>query len=506
MKPPNSFARGRLAAPTLALAVAAAAFAGAAASTAPANAATDVCANLTSALHRTGNPSRLNFAGVQLLSTSAAEITNSVKYGFTVPGTDLGGVSTTPQTSLVGVHRLHQATTGVFTYSADPTDIATMVSAGWTDQKTSFYAATTADTCTVKAERFTKSGTYRTITAEAEKANLKSRGWATVAAGAFYVKSNVPAAPDTKFSIAVIPDTQIETTDPANARFLNRTHWLANKKASLDLRYVLHTGDVTNWGWLDRPQLDRAKAAMAVLSTAKVPYAMTIGNHDTAAVGWTGIAGSSGYGGSAYMHNPECPTKLGQAACRSIYLIRNTEAFNAHFPVSSIKDVGGAFQAGRVDNIWTSFEAGGKRWLVLTLELWPRQAVLDWAKTVITSHAGFNVLIQTHSFLDSNGTISTSNGGYGSTTPKAMYDQLVAPNPNVKMVFSGHVGTQASRTDSPSRGKVLSFLVNDLGAAYNPVRVLEIDTAAGTVTSELVSPKTGVVIVTTSAIGMTFVG
>ena len=200
MKPPTSRARGRLVAPILALAVAAAAFAGASASMAPANAATDACSNLTSALHRTVNPDRLNFAGVQLLSSSAAEIANSAKYGFTAPGTDLGWVSPTPQTSLVGVHRLHQATTGVFTWSADLTDIATMVSAGWIDQKISFYAATAADTCTVKAERFTKSGSYRTVTAEAEKATLKSKGWATVPTGAFHVKSNVSAPPpDTKF-------------------------------------------------------------------------------------------------------------------------------------------------------------------------------------------------------------------------------------------------------------------------------------------------------------------
>jgi len=501
----NSRAPGRLAAPTLALAMVAVAFAGTSASTAPASAATDGCANLTSSLHQTVNPDRLNYAGVQLLSTSAAEIANSVTYGFTKPGTDLGGVSTTPQTGLVGVHRLYQAATGIFTWSADPVNITTMVSAGWTDQKISFWAPTSDASCAVKAERFTKSGTYRTVTDAAEKANLKGRGWATVSAGAFYVKPTEPTAADTKFSIAVIPDTQVETTEPANARFLNRTYWLASNKASLDLRYVLHTGDVTNWGWLDQPQLDRARAAMAVLSTAKIPYAITVGNHDTAAVGWNGIAGSTGYGGSAYMYNPECPIKLGTAACSSIDLVRNTAAFNATFPVSSIKDVGGAFQAGRIDNIWTSFVAGDKKWLVLTLELWPRQVVLDWAKTVITAHAGDNVLIETHSYLEANGTISTSNGGYGATTPAAMYAQLVAPNPNVKMVFSGHVGTQSSRTDSPSGHKVLSFLGNDLGAAYNPVRVLEIDTAAGTVTSRLLSPNTGAVIATTSATGMTFV-
>ena len=53
---------------------------------------------------------------------------------------------------------------------------------------------------------------------------------------------------DEKFTIAIIPDTQWETSDPPKIEgewFKNRTQWLAANKDDLDLRFVLHTGDVT---------------------------------------------------------------------------------------------------------------------------------------------------------------------------------------------------------------------------------------------------------------------
>ncbi len=303
---------------------------------------------------------------------------------------------------------------------------------------------------------------------------------------------------DDTFSFAVIPDTQKETHDRNNVLFLNRTNWLVNNKSRLDLRYVLHTGDMTNWGWLDQPQLARAKAAIDVLKNAGIPYNLAIGNHDTAAVGWDGIKGSTKYGGSAYQSNPECAVKLGKANCKSTLLVRNTDAFNDTFPLSSIRDVGGRFEAGKIDNNWTSFTANGTQWLVLTLELWPRPEALAWAEQVVAAHPDHNVLIQTHHYLDGNGTISSSAGGYGATSPRQLYDQIVSKYPNVKMVFSGHVGTVANRTDAPSGNKVLSFLMNDLGSTLNPVRTVTVNTRSGEVTTAIQNPIAGSVVSTTS--------
>ncbi|HEY3544951.1 MAG TPA: DNRLRE domain-containing protein, partial [Propionicimonas sp.] len=150
--------------------------------------------------------------------------------------------------------------------------------------------------------------------------------------------SSTPPVPDARqFSIAVLPDTQKETMYASNTRFANRTKWLVDNRAKLNLKYVLHTGDVVNWGWLVPSQFTIAKAAVKRLADAGIPYSLTIGNHDTAAVGWNGKAGSTGYGGSAYAYNPECKVRLSTAECRSRLLVRKTAEFNKAFPVSTIE-------------------------------------------------------------------------------------------------------------------------------------------------------------------------
>lgn len=302
-----------------------------------------------------------------------------------------------------------------------------------------------------------------------------------------------PAGSDVPFTVAVMPDTQDETLNSASQKFSNRTQWLAANRDKLNLKYVMHSGDVVNWGWLVPSQFDVAKAAVKELADAGIPYAMAIGNHDTAAVGWNNVAGSTGYGGSAYMFNPECPTRLGASQCFSHLLVRNTDAFNDAFPLASIRNVGGAFEAGKVDNIWTSFTDGssGTKWLVLTLELWPRKDVVAWAADVVASHPDFNVLVQTHSYLTSGGGIDQSNGGYGATSGQYLYDNLIKKYANIKLVFSGHVGTAAKRVDTGVNGnRIVSYLECFHSPRTNPVRLVTIDPATGTVSTRIYAPLT----------------
>jgi hypothetical protein len=304
--------------------------------------------------------------------------------------------------------------------------------------------------------------------------------------------SSTAPVPDTQqFSIAVLPDTQKETMYASNTRFANRTKWLVDHRAKLNLKYVLHTGDVVNWGWLVPSQFTIAKAAVKKLADAGIPYSLTIGNHDTAAVGWNGKAGSTGYGGSAYAYNPECKVRLSTAECRSRLLVRKTAEFNQAFPVSTIKSVGGAFEAGKVDNIWTMFEAGGTKWLVLTLELWPRAAVVTWAQKVVAGHPGYNVVVQTHSYLTDSGGINQTNGGYGATSGQYLFDNLIRRYPNIKLVFSGHTGMAARRVDKGLNGnKIVSYLQTFHSGTTNPVRIVTINPASGLVTTRIIAPYT----------------
>jgi hypothetical protein len=299
------------------------------------------------------------------------------------------------------------------------------------------------------------------------------------------------------FSIAVIPDTQTETNNTANTPFLHRVNWLVSNRNAFDLRYVLHTGDVTNWGWLDPGQFTRADAAMDVIGRAGIPYSLTIGNHDTAAVGWNGHGTT--YGGGPYDKNPECVARLGAQACNSRLLLRKTEAFNQTFPVGGVAGLGGVFEAGKVDNNWTTFTANTTRWLVLTLELWPRTAVVDWARSVVAAHPGENVIIQTHDYLTAKRTIERTNGGYGATSPRYLYDTVVSRYANVKLVFSGHTGTFGSRVDTPDGRTVVSYLGNMLsGSGHNPVRVVSVNTRSGDVFSRVYDPLNAKLVQATS--------
>lgn len=301
-----------------------------------------------------------------------------------------------------------------------------------------------------------------------------------------------PSTGDDTFSIAVIGDTQDETNAADDQRFPNRTAWLAANKASLNLRYAIHTGDMVNWGWLVPSQYTNAANAMKKLSAASIPYSVALGNHDTRAVGWDGKEGSTGYGGSAYARNPECLSRLGAYACNTTLLVRQTAEFNATFPVSELDaQVGGTFEPDKVDNAWTTFTVNGTKWLVVNLEFAPRRAAVEWARTVVASHSDYNTIIDTHYYLDGSGNIATSNAGYGETSGKYIYDQIVSKYSNVKIVTSGHVGKFTSRTDTNDGNKVVSYLGDKLGGADNPVRILTVNTSTGVIANTVYNQVSG---------------
>ena len=86
---------------------------------------------------------------------------------------------------------------------------------------------------------------------------------------------------------------------------------------------------------------------------------------------------------------------------------RDSKLFNEYFPYikhSQMRHFGGAFEEGKMDNVWYSFKAGGLEWLVLCLEFGPRNMVLDWAGKIIDSHPTYKVIINTHAYMYSDDT------------------------------------------------------------------------------------------------------
>jgi hypothetical protein len=441
-----------------------------------ASAATADCADFKYDLMQVARPS----SGASLVTRwqSEADFAEDF-YGFSADLGDLAQVAGSSDTGLVAVNRLYKDRDFVWATAGADTD--ELVADGYQRQFVDFYAGTSDSSCVAPINRLKKGDIHRLAT-DTDTAVLVKDGW-TKEKVAFYAETGeaesapdpvtppengAPSSTDTKFTFAVLPDTQNEVERSTDPRFKNRATWLANNKATLDLRYAFQVGDLVDWGDAVPAQFTKASDEIKTLEAA-VPWAPAVGNHDTAAVC---------IGGSA------CPNQNANLA------VRDTTAFNAAFPVSRFENVGGTFEPNKIDNSYQRFSAGGVTWLALSLELWPRKAAIEWAKTVVASHPHDNVIVLTHHYLDPGGSISGSNGGYGATSPQYLYDQLIKVYPNIKFVLSGHVGDSAIRTDVGTNGNKIVSILQCMHSSTNPVRLLEIDTAAGTANSRVYAPYT----------------
>lgn len=437
------------------------------------------CAAFDADLYQLVKPS----TEASLVTLSTSELTSAAaQYGFTGDQGVLASVADQSATGLTPVWRLYRS--GDFMWAAEGPDLDAAVAAGYGKQFVAFYASTADAACLEPIYQLTRNGIHRLADAEGRDA-LVASGWTAERAAFYAVVDGVASGDDdTTFSIAVIPDTQNEVT-ASNNRFANRVSWLVANQERLDLRFAAQVGDLTNWGSVDPAQFSRASTELQPLEQA-MPWSGAIGNHDTAAVC---------AGGSA------CP------GANTSLTVRDTTAYNRFFPVSRFPEVEGTFENGKIDNAFQVFRAGGVSWLVLNLELWPRTEVVAWAKTVVAAHPHDNVIVLTHAYLEADGSISGSNGGYGATSPRYLYDNLISQYPNIKVVLSGHVGGSAVRTDTGVNGNKILSLLTCYHSTTNPVRILEFNTAAGTATSSVYAPYTNTQFAgdATSTSGLTFV-
>ena len=148
----------------------------------------------------------------------------------------------------------------------------------------------------------------------------------------------------------------------------SQTQWAVEHADSID--FVLQQGDMTDHN-IDK---EWAVAASTLnMMDDKVPYAFVMGNHD-----------------------------LGKNSNK-----RDSQLFNNYFPYakySKTRNFGGAFEEGKMDNVWYTFKAAGIKWLILCLEFGPRNNVLDWAGEVVKKHPHHKVIINTHAYMYSDDT------------------------------------------------------------------------------------------------------
>lgn len=274
-------------------------------------------------------------------------------------------------------------------------------------------------------------------------------------------------------TIVALPDTQYYARDYP-AIFHSQTQWIADNAAARNIAMVLHLGDITNDN--DDAQWTVARQAMDRIHL-RVPYLLAQGNHDV---------GPSGNGSS-----------------------RQT-LMNSYFPASRMMEQptwGGSLNNNQVENAYSLFEAGGRKWIALALEWGPRDPVLDWAGAVLEAHSDRLAIVVTHAYMFDDDTrmdhtVAAYNGSpydYGTATlPGGTNDggdvwrELVSLHPNVVMVLSGHV-TGEGRLSSPTPfGNVVHQMLTDYqgrlegGAGY--LRLIELFPGSDVVRFRTYSP------------------
>lgn len=218
----------------------------------------------------------------------------------------------------------------------------------------------------------------------------------------------------------LLPDTQTYAEKYPEVLDAQINYILKEKK---NINLVLQQGDLTQNN--NDKEWQIIKGAFSKLDN-QVPYVLAAGNHD-----------------------------MGSADGKFAD-VRNSTLFNQYFTyshMSLLPGFGGAFEPNKLDNVYYLTQTGKIKWLVITLEFGPRNAVLNWANKIITEHRTRTVIINTHAYMYSDSTrqgygdnwrpqaygVGKDTGDSSVNDGEQIWEKLVSKHPNVRFVFSGHV-------------------------------------------------------------------
>lgn len=234
------------------------------------------------------------------------------------------------------------------------------------------------------------------------------------------------------FTFAVLPDSQAMIAYAPDV-YVGVTRWVAARAAELDLRLVLHVGDVVDRGAADLDQLAAARDAHATLFAAGIPLLVVPGNHDYDDLleRTRGLTGFNEFVGTAT-------------------LTRQPE-------------YAGRFPGGGAENSLLLLDGPVGGVLALGLEFGPRPEVVAWADRVLAEHRDRRALVVTHGYLDPDAERTSQRsrwhprsypGSVDGLDGAELWDRLLSRHPNVAMVFCGHqiTGAASYRVDAGADG------------------------------------------------------
>ncbi len=205
--------------------------------------------------------------------------------------------------------------------------------------------------------------------------------------------------PDYDFCFAWETDTQYFSRQ-APRKYLELNQWIADNAAQKKLKYLIHTGDIIND--MDMPyQWELASQAMGLLEAASLPYGVLAGNHDVG----LDLADYETYG-----------QYFGE------------ERFSAQ------PWYGGSYNnnAGHYDLV----SAGGVDFILVYMSWNIGQPEIDWMNQVLAEYPDRRAILCFHAYT--NVKEDEDIGSLLNPTGQLLQKEVVAKNPNVFLVLSGH--------------------------------------------------------------------
>ncbi|MBR5645806.1 MAG: metallophosphoesterase [Treponema sp.] len=259
-----------------------------------------------------------------------------------------------------------------------------------------------------------------------------------------------------RFSMVIIPDSQsyldfrsqqsLFVHYPINQYelYYRQMEFIKNNsvKNGGEFSFAVHVGDHVDHRSWNMKEWKRAAEGLSIINN-EIPFLTVIGNHD--------------YDRWAKGHSPV-----------------GTKLYNKYFGPQTefYKDkewFGGASENGV--NMYAYFNACGKKFLVIGLQLNPFEQDIKWAQEVIDSNKGLPTIIVTHSYLsgkkeDDNKSQNKFANAYPDIkehkfSGKEIWESLISENNQIFLVICGHVSKEGLRIDKNNSGYTTYAIMAD---------------------------------------------
>lgn len=185
---------------------------------------------------------------------------------------------------------------------------------------------------------------------------------------------------------------------------LNIHEFLLEERENLNLQYLFHTGDIVD-EYDDPAQWANADPAYRMLDDAELPYNVIAGNHDVGSMANDYSQYKAFFGEARYQDSPW---------------------------------YGGFYEDNR--GSYTLFSTGGIDFIVVSQGWGPEEEEIAWMNEVLAQYPERTAILNLHEYM-------LTTGGLG-PVPQQIQDEVVATNPNVSMVMSGHYHDAHTRVDA----------------------------------------------------------